>query len=437
MAEDASFDERLAAISEDRSRPRLKVRLKPELEREYEARAALRRERAVRQWHVAAMLANIACLPLDYSADLLTMGLVLRLLVVTPLYLAGLLFLGRGPQWLRSAAAIVPLVAFAISAVLIGQAAVEPHSDRYTMATGLLILFANIAVPFTLAQSTVITVTSMAAMMVIVLGGPQVSQDVFALTSFIAAITLFSLVVRFQSERSSRNAFLISLGDEIKSARLVALTEALTHLAETDPLTGLYNRRHLAQRLREKWEKARELEDWIGVLMIDIDHFKRFNDAAGHEEGDRCLKEVASALKRETATAGQYVARFGGEEFMAVLHGMEPDPAMQQAERLRRSIEDMGLAHPGLPEGSCVTVSIGASVLIPSPQSDVAELVAAADKALYEAKANGRNRVEAAAAVKLPTKEVKERLLRAVGDEPDWLRSENPASRDRRSGTKG
>ena len=437
MAEDASFDERLAAIGDDRGRPRLTLRLQPDLEREYEARTASRRERAVRQWHVAAMLANIACLPLDYSADLLTLGLVLRLLVVTPLYVAGLVFLGRGPQWLRSAAAVVPLVAFAISAILIGQVAAEPHSDRYMMATGLLILFANIAVPFTLPQSTVITLTSMAAMMAIVLGRPQVSQDVFALTSFITAITLFSLVVRFQSERSSRNAFLIGLRDEIKSARLVALTEALTHLAETDPLTGLYNRRHLARRLREKWEKASEEGDWIGVLMIDIDHFKRFNDTAGHEEGDRCLKAVAGALKRETASAGQYIARFGGEEFMAVLHGMEPDPAMQQAERLRRSIEEMDLAHPGLPEGSCVTVSIGASVLIPSPQSDVTELVAAADKALYEAKANGRNRVEAAAAVKLPAQEVKERLLRVVGDEPDWLRSESPASRDRRSGTEG
>ncbi|MEX0954643.1 MAG: GGDEF domain-containing protein [Rhizobiaceae bacterium] len=437
MAEGAPFDERLAAISDDRSRSRLTLRLQPEFEREYEARTASKRERAVRQWHVAAMLANIACLPLDYSADLLTLGLILRLMVVTPLYLAGLLFLGRGPQWLRSAAAIVPLVAFAVSAVLIGQTAVEPHSDRYMMATGLLILFANIAVPFTLPQATVVTLASIIAMLAIVLGKPQVSQDVFALSSFIAAITLFSLLVRFQSERSSRNAFLIGLRDEIKSARLVALTEALTQLAETDPLTGLYNRRHLAQRLREKWEEASGHGDWIGVLMIDIDHFKRFNDTAGHEEGDRCLKAVAGVLKRETASAGQYVARFGGEEFMAVLHGMEPDPAMQQAERLRRSIEEMDVAHPGLPEGSCVTVSIGASVLIPSPQSDVAELVAAADKALYEAKANGRNCVAAAAAVRLPATEVRERVLRVVGDDPDWLGGEDLASGTKRSGTEG
>ncbi len=405
MTDSAAFDEEVAAIDADLARPRFTLSLQPKLEHAYAKRTDSKRARVIRQWHFVAAAANVACLPLDYSADLLQLGLILRLGLVTPLYLAGLFLLDRGPQWVRNAAATVPLVALVAVAATLSPAASDPHSDRYLMAAGLVIMLANIAVPFTFGQAMAATAASLAMMLAVVFGASPPTPETIALCSFISGASLFSLVVRFRAERSSRNNFLSGLRDEIKSARLVALTKALTQLAETDHLTGLHNRRHLAERLRRDWQHAQEHGDWLGVLMVDIDHFKRFNDAAGHEEGDRCLKSVAGALKHEVECRGQYLARFGGEEFIAVLLGLEPDPALQQAERLRRAIEEMEIPHPGLPDGEQVTVSIGASVLRPSRDNDISDLVAAADKALYDAKANGRNQVASAPVVRLPDSE--------------------------------
>ena len=155
------------------------------------------------------------------------------------------------------------------------------------------------------------------------------------------------LIVRFRAEKASRNAFLTELRDELKSAHLVALTKALAELADTDPLTGLRNRRSLSETLNGKWAEACARNDWFGVLMIDIDRFKLFNDTAGHEEGDRCLKQIASALLVETNRYGQYIARFGGEEFTAILSGLAQEPTLEVAESLRRTVEELAIPHPG------------------------------------------------------------------------------------------
>lgn len=415
VEEEATLEQKVAAIEADLARPRTRLGLRPELEDEYRARTGPEREASLWRWHLAAMFANLAFLPLDYSAGVLEEALILRIGVVTPLYLAGLVLLSRGPGWVRAAAAVVPFVAFITTAVLLGTLSAAPHADRYLMGTGFAIPFANIAVPFRFRHAVALSASALAFMLVIVLSMSEVSQETVGLCAFVTVISLFSLAVRFRSERAARDAFLGSLRDEIKSARLVALTQALSRLADTDPLTGLYNRRHLTQVLRDRWREAEERNDWLGVLMIDVDRFKDFNDTAGHEEGDRCLRAIADRLNQTTSAAGQYLARFGGEEFMAVLSGLEPDPALEQAEQLRRSIEDMNVPHPGLPAGSCVTVSIGASVLVPSRQLSVTDLVAAADKALYEAKAAGRNRVASGPVMHLPGVRIGRRASDAGG----------------------
>ncbi|MFZ2101087.1 MAG: GGDEF domain-containing protein, partial [Oricola sp.] len=221
-----------------------------------------------------------------------------------------------------------------------------------------------------------------------------VIEDV-PLMTFIGVAGVLSLVIRYRTEWDARMLFLDGLRDELKSARLVALTQALGKLAETDPMTGLFNRRHLVQTLKEKWQEAREQNDWLGILMIDIDKFKDFNDAAGHDEGDRCLIAIAGELDRQVGQAKQYLARYGGEEFMAVVSHLEPEPFMAAAETIRRSIEQMDLPHPGLGPGARVTVSVGAASMIPTPRASVDDLIVSADKALYAAKSAGRNRVEA------------------------------------------
>lgn len=384
---------KIRAIEAALSRPFARIALEPDLETEYLGRTERQRRTTIAGWQLAAVLANLACLPLDYLVGQLELGLALRLGVVTPVYLLAMLVLLRGAQWAQSAAIVLPLVTFVAVVTFLGIQVDPPHSDRYLMAAGLLLIFTNIVVPASLLQALTATSLSILSMFGLVYLVRGADGDLLTLCAFIAGVSLAPLIVRFRAEKGSRNSFLIELRDELKSAHLVALTKALAELADTDPLTGMRNRRSLSETLNSKWAEACARNDWFGVLMIDIDRFKLFNDTAGHEEGDRCLKQIASALQAETHRNGQYIARFGGEEFTAILSGLAREPALQVAEALRRTVEELAIPHPGCAQGGAVTISVGASVLRSSPHAAVKEIMVAADRALYEAKAGGRNRV--------------------------------------------
>ena len=132
----------------------------------------------------------------------------------------------------------------------------------------------------------------------------------------------------------------------------------------------------------------------IALLMIDVDHFKAYNDRYGHPEGDACLRDVADTLKRRLRRPGDLIARFGGEEFVAILAGTSLEVALGAAERVRKGIENINRLHATSPTHAVVTVSIGVACLRPNtPHATPAQLISAADEALYQAKARGRNRV--------------------------------------------
>ncbi|MAS06118.1 MAG: hypothetical protein CL534_15750 [Ahrensia sp.] len=385
--------DKIEAIGRDLARPRSRIALSPEMEAEFDNKTCAGRFSAKIRWQFIAVLTNLACLPLDHFAGVFKLGLQTRLGVVVPLYVAAILVLLRGPARLHSAAMTVPLFGFASAVIFIGFHAPPADGAKYLMSTALLLIFSNLVVPMSFRQALAATLGSIASLFVLLATVGAVTPGTLGMCGFVASASLISLFVRFRSERDLRNTFLLSRQDEIKSQHLVALSSALAELAETDPLTELPNRRHLSQQLEAKWRLAAESNDWLAILMIDIDHFKSFNDTAGHDEGDRCLKAIAAAMHEEAGRNGHYVARFGGEEFTAILTGLEPEPAMQVAENLREAIERLDLKHPAFDPGRCVTVSIGASASLPSRQTTVKELMAAADRALYDAKAAGRNRV--------------------------------------------
>ncbi|MCO8269439.1 diguanylate cyclase [Actinoplanes sp. TRM 88003] len=160
-------------------------------------------------------------------------------------------------------------------------------------------------------------------------------------------------------------------------------------LSGTDGLTGLANRRHLDQALERAWQAGGS--EPLAVLMVDIDHFKLYNDRLGHTAGDDCLRKVARAIAAAVGERG-LVARYGGEEFTVVLTGTGPAAAVELAERVQRAVRALGAAHPGAPAG-VVTVSVGVSAEVPGPGRTVADLVADADDGLYEAKRGGRDQV--------------------------------------------
>ncbi|OQX17970.1 MAG: hypothetical protein BWK76_08915 [Desulfobulbaceae bacterium A2] len=172
------------------------------------------------------------------------------------------------------------------------------------------------------------------------------------------------------------------------------LNARLEDLSSQDGLTGLANRRRLDERLEEEWRRAARGGDPMGLLMIDIDHFKRFNDTYGHSAGDECLQAVARALAGLLQRPGEFVARYGGEEFMAVLPATAPAGLLLLAERMRAAVEALAIPHAQSPTASHVTVSLGvASLQRVDLRSSLEDLRQGADQALYQAKNAGRNQV--------------------------------------------
>jgi diguanylate cyclase (GGDEF)-like protein len=193
------------------------------------------------------------------------------------------------------------------------------------------------------------------------------------------------------SELSFKTTFAAQVGLSIANIRL---RDALRTQSVRDALTGLYNRRYLEEVLEREVRRAARAAQSLGVLMIDLDHFKTFNDTYGHDAGDAVLRETGAALARGIR-AEDFVCRFGGEEFVVILPTANLEAACARAKRLRLKMEELTILHQGRSMGM-LTVSIGVAVF-PEHGLSPKELMAAADAALYEAKRGGRDQVSIAA----------------------------------------
>jgi len=179
------------------------------------------------------------------------------------------------------------------------------------------------------------------------------------------------------------------------NAQLDASNARLEAITATDALTGIANRRLFDRRLAEETTRARRHGLPLALLMIDVDHFKRYNDHHGHQAGDACLCRVAELLVGAVGRRpADLVARYGGEEFVALLPHTGREEALRLAERCVQAVAEAGLPHGDSPVAPAVTLSVGVAVLEPGgPMLDPAGLLRAADAALYQAKASGRHRV--------------------------------------------
>lgn len=173
---------------------------------------------------------------------------------------------------------------------------------------------------------------------------------------------------------------------------LEASNVELERLSSIDGLTGIPNRRSFDEYLAKEWGRSVREENSLSLLLIDIDFFKKYNDGYGHQGGDDCLRKVATTLADTMRRSSDMVARYGGEEFAVVLPNTDIDGAVVIAEELRSAIEKLALEHEFSDVGEFVTISIGAAGIPPRSGEDAASLISLADEALYEAKAEGRNR---------------------------------------------
>lgn len=210
---------------------------------------------------------------------------------------------------------------------------------------------------------------------------PDAVQQVYAI-AFMATATLVGACGGYVMEAGTRSTYLVQA--------------LLNELAERDGLTGLYNRRTFDARVGEIWRQARRERRAICIAMVDVDHFKCFNDVAGHGAGDLALQAVAGVIAGQARRPLDLAARYGGEEFVLAWYDADRVDPAALGEAVRAGVNALQMAHPGQVQGA-VSVSVGIASAYPADDAGVADLLQAADAALYRAKAEGRNRVVAAA----------------------------------------
>ncbi len=158
-----------------------------------------------------------------------------------------------------------------------------------------------------------------------------------------------------------------------------------------DDLTKIANRRHFDEILEKEWSRAKRIRTSLALLMIDIDFFKQYNDTFGHLKGDECLKQIATVLSNNLNRPGDFVARYGGEEFCILIPETDLDGAITFAEKVHSAIIELKIDNPGSEVSKYLTISIGIAAIVPKHDDSYMDLIYTSDKALYKAKADGRN----------------------------------------------
>ncbi|MTI64530.1 sensor domain-containing diguanylate cyclase [Methylophaga sp.] len=178
--------------------------------------------------------------------------------------------------------------------------------------------------------------------------------------------------------------------------KLLDLQKELEELSFKDGLTGVSNRRMLDSVLEQEWVRARREQQALSVLLVDIDFFKQYNDFYGHIQGDDCLKQVAQVLADAATRSRDFFARFGGEEFVMVLPETDADAAQKVAERCQQLIFKQQILHEQSEVSQILTISIGSGTIVPTHKDELRDFLDTIDRALYQAKQTGRNRIKAA-----------------------------------------
>ncbi|MEJ2394507.1 MAG: diguanylate cyclase [Candidatus Thiodiazotropha sp.] len=186
-----------------------------------------------------------------------------------------------------------------------------------------------------------------------------------------------------------------------RTARLKQLNTELQGLVDRDGLTGVANRRRGDAYLEEVWTRQRRQKQPLSIIMLDVDHFKAFNDNYGHQAGDDCLTAVAETAQAQLLRPDDLIARYGGEEFMLILPNTDSDGAARVGEKVRRAVEVLAITHAHSSAASVVTVSAGTATLVPDKEEGAEHLLREADIALYRAKRMGRNQVRSSSEVAL------------------------------------
>ena len=346
-------------------------------------------------------------LGVDYlmARDVFDLAVQIRLGVFTPLAIALLLLGWFGRDWvLRTVPPLLVECLVLVSGVFaaaclayILAATRSPTGQYYHVGLMVVVIYANIVQRLRFWYALACSVAILAMHIGGVLMVPAFNERLILPVIFLVGATVvFTLMANYAMERDERKRYLLVLRQKHLLRELDEVHHRLQNLARVDVLTGAYNRRHLQDYLRQTWQRAQHGQGDVAVIMLDVDHFKKYNDRYGHPAGDRCLVQVAEVMRSCLRRPGDLVARYGGEEFIAVLPQTSPELAQQAAERIRLAVQALQVRHESSDTAAVVTVSVGVAGAQAGQGQNESDLIAAADAALYQAKHAGRNQVSLA-----------------------------------------
>ncbi|MCO5730180.1 sensor domain-containing diguanylate cyclase [Rhizobium sp. SSA_523] len=372
---------------------RRKGRFRPPPEAAYQAYAAdLKMRHRVMSAVICIAIFNLGIF-IDHAAQphLFWQFLFLRL-VLASLPCLALVWYSRdlNPSWLRDWVSGAGLVWIGLSINIIVSLRDAPPA-HLLFSLGLLIIVTNSV--FQLRTAVAATVSGLIIVMAagfLWWKAPAMTHPDLLSLAFLFAASLVTLVANHRLEATLRHLYLLMLREQLRSSSVEKVNQELSTMSLTDALTGIANRRRFDQDFDSAVRHAQESGADLSLLLVDVDHFKRYNDSWGHPAGDACLRQVASIIADEIRHADDLTARIGGEEFAVVLHNTGKAAACDVALRIHRALQAKWPAAL-----SSVTVSIGLATL--NEGHSAQEVLMAADRALYDAKEQGRNRTIAAA----------------------------------------
>ena len=340
----------------------------------------------------------------------------------------------RSRRLLNMLACTIIVVSTSLSAIV--PAAIEPQLAGANALTNIgFIVFANVTVRLDFDQAVLASVAGAVVIFTMVLGPGISTGEVVLVMTTTVCVAIFTLFANHQLIDKERRAYLVSLQERLCTAALAADNSSLFEISNSDPLTRAVNRRGFDTALAAAFEDNSGSGGEVALLMIDLDHFKRFNDRYGHPAGDECLRSLVAAMRFQLRDGRDLLARYGGEEFCVLLRRCRIDEALEIGRRLCRSVEALAIPHEARDDGIAVaTISCGAAAVDPRSGVDGAELVARADQALYDAKQAGRNLClaagpDAGAAPLVPDQTIDVRDRGVTGTEPP-----QPAANDATAG---
>lgn len=363
-----------------------RLRFTPETEAEFQT-YFVQRSLPRARWATAIYLALVAVVTAinmrgtmtPLSDEVLQPIYLLRLGVACPalvLILAATVIpeLQRHYQWIASIAVVIT----GMSVMIISGLAAADGMPQFQMGDVLVVVYATLFLGLLFRAVMVVAVALLVGFVAIgwVLGVS--SEHLIFASSVVFATTLMSVLSALRMERLVRANFIEN--------------RLLNDFAERDGLTGLYNRRMFDNLTNRLWLQAQRNQESLQIILVDIDHFKAYNDLYGHQAGDNCIRRVAGIIARAAKRPFDFCARYGGEEFALVLYAPSGSDPTALLEQIRRDTLALNIPHTHSDAGGILTVSIGSATAEPDTKRSLAGLIQRADEALYRAKQLGRNR---------------------------------------------